>query len=69
MGRGVQVEIEHWEAHLWHLMCGVWSDRRCRVCAMASVGLKQPAQWNQRPQVARPAPICDSGAKIDFFSL
>ena len=49
MGRGVQVEIEHWEAHLWHLMCGVWSDRRCRVCGLKAKLMKLPEQWNLQP--------------------
>jgi hypothetical protein len=54
VGRGAtlnpQFEIENWEAHLWHLMCGVWADRRCRVCGLkdACKGIRE--QWEQKPK-------------------
>ena len=43
------VEIEHWEAHLWHLMCGVWADKRCRICALSNNCRGVPEQWNIQP--------------------
>jgi len=50
MSRGSQFTIEHWEAHLWHIICGKWAERRCRVCAIKNLTRGIPAQWDQKPQ-------------------
>jgi len=44
-----QLEIEHWEAHLWHILCGKWAEKRCRVCALRDLGKGILEQWNQQP--------------------
>ncbi len=49
MPRGDKIEIEHWEAHLWHIVCGVWADRRCRICGLKAKLMKIPEQWNLQP--------------------
>jgi|HubBroStandDraft_1064217.scaffolds.fasta_scaffold09317_7 hypothetical protein len=46
------IEIENWEAHLWHLMCGVWADKRCRICGIADTHRGVLAQWNTKPEAA-----------------
>ena len=51
MARGLDLAIEHWEAHLYHIICGVWADRRCRVCAMKSAVHRRAEQWNQKPKL------------------
>ena len=48
-GRGYSLSIEHWEAHLWHIICGRWADRRCRVCGLKDVGKGIPEQWQVTP--------------------
>lgn len=45
MSRPLHLSIEHWEAHLYHLMCHVWADKRCRVCRLKYKAEGVPAQW------------------------
>jgi hypothetical protein len=49
MARGCHLGVEHWEAHLWHIVCGVWAERRCRVCALKETAKGIPAQWELEP--------------------
>jgi hypothetical protein len=53
MARGEKIEIENWEAHLWHIICGVWADRRCRICGLCNQTTKALPQWDLRPPAAR----------------
>lgn len=45
MSRGRQPDIRDWEQHLYHLICHVWADKRCRVCAIKDHGRGRPEQW------------------------
>jgi hypothetical protein len=50
MSRGTHLAIEHWEAHLYHIICGVWASRRCRVCALRWKQQGVPEQWELEPE-------------------
>jgi hypothetical protein len=57
MSRGpVKLESIHWEAHLYHLICRVWADRRCKVCGLRDVTKGKLEQWNQPPNT-KPLPV------------
>ncbi len=49
MAGAYNLQIEHWEAHLYHMISGRWADKRCRVCGLKWKQQAVPAQWEQEP--------------------
>jgi hypothetical protein len=47
--RREHLEIEHWEAHLYHMICGRWADQRCRVCSLKNSTRQVVPQWEVPP--------------------
>lgn len=64
---GPQLEIEHWEAHLYHLMCGRWADKRCRVCGLKWKDKNIREQWEQAPKLRAVSDFGELGQNLILF--